>query len=348
MPDSRNPLLSLQDTSMSTPSTAVLSQRLAHTRQAFRQLLLGSANVPQQCVIGIRDPQSEISVWLEGAGTLIDVTHNNVMVGASPLAIGIGLGKTDCQAARRSRLSLRFRAMKGERRLLGEIRLRMTEAIPIGEEQLCVFETRGCRNYCVPRVRLWIRNMHHAYRKWKSERRSAAPASQIRTSELRSVFAFYICPRPVVLVSVLHQGVGNIFPMDLIGPVGTRHFALALHNTSAPMRLVERSRRIAVSNVPIEHSSHAFELGKNHNIPAMDFSGLSFPTIPSETFGIPVPQFSLRTREMQIETVRTLESHTLFVATVVKDRSRNEGVQMFQIHGFYQAWRQRQMSSACT
>ena len=36
----------------------------------------------------------------------------------------------------------------------------MTETIAIGDEQLCVFETRGCRNYCVPRVRLWIRSMH--------------------------------------------------------------------------------------------------------------------------------------------------------------------------------------------
>jgi len=326
-------------------STAVLSERLAHTRQALRQLVLGSANVPQQCVIGIRDPQSEVSVWLEGAGTPIDVTHNNVMIGASPLAIGIGLGKPEGQAARKSRLSLKFREMKGERRLLGEIRLRMTETMAIGDEQLCVFETQGCRNYCVPRVRLWIRNMHHAYRKWQSERRSAVTASQIRTSELRSVFTFYICPRPVVLVSVLHQGAGNIFPMDLIGPVGTQHFALALHNTSGPLRLMEQSRRIAVSSVPIEHSSRAFELGKNHNTRAMAFGDLSFPTIPSVTFGIPAPLFSLRIREMQIETVRTLESHTLFVATVVRDDFRNEGMQMFQIHGFYQAWRQRQMSN---
>ena len=331
---------------MSTPSTAILSERFAHARQALRQWVLGSANVPQQCVLGLRDPQSEVGVWLEGAGTPIDVTHNNVMVGASPLAIGIGLGKTAGQAACGSLLLLRFREMRGERRLLGEIRLRMTQTTAIGDEQLCVFETRGCRNYCVPRVRLWIRNMHHAYRKWKSERRSAAPASKIRTSELRSVFTFYICPRPVVLVSVLHQDAGNIFPMDLIGPLGSRHFALALHNTSAPLRLIEQSRRIAVSGIPIEQSSHAFELGKNHNAVTIDFGGLNFPAIPSETFGIPVPQFSLRIREMQIETVRRFESHTLFVATVVKDQSRSEGLQMFQTHGLYQAWRQRQVSSA--
>jgi flavin reductase (DIM6/NTAB) family NADH-FMN oxidoreductase RutF len=329
-------------------SSAVLSERFAHTREALRQLVLGSANVPQQCVIGIRDPQSEVSVWLEGSGLSLDVTHNNVMAGASPLTIGIGLGKTDSRAAReRNRLALKFRETRGQRRVLGEIRLRMiSEAIALGDDdQLCLFETRGCSNYCVPRARLWIRNLHHAYRKWKSERHSTTSASQIRTRELRSVFAFYICPRPVVLVSVMHEGVGNIFPMDLVGPVGKGHFALALHHTSAPLGLMEQSRRIVLSSVPLDHGSRAFELSRNHNRLAVDFVDLPFPTIPSETLGIPVPQFSLRTREMQIETVRRLKSHTLFIARVVSDQTLVEGLQMFQIHGFYQAWRQRQLST---
>ena len=327
-------------------STAVLSERLAHTRQALRQLVLGSANVPQQCVIGLRDPQSEVSVWLEGSGLSLDVTHNNVMAGASPLTIGIGLGKTDSRAAReRDLLTLKFRETSGQTRVLGEIRLSMSsEAIALGDDdQLCLFETRGCSNYCVPRARLWIRNLHHAYRKWKSERHLTASASQIRTSELRSVFAFYICPRPVVLVSVMDEGVGNIFPMDLIGPVGKEHFALALHNTSAPLRLMEQSRRVVLSSVPLDHGSQAFELGRSHNRLAVDFDNLPFPTILSKRFGIPVPRFSLRTREMQIQTVRRLESHTLFIANVVDDQKPIEGPQMFQIHGFYQAWRQRQM-----
>jgi flavin reductase (DIM6/NTAB) family NADH-FMN oxidoreductase RutF len=293
-------------------------------------------------VLGLRDPQSEVSVWLEGAGVPIDVTHNNVMVSANPLTIAIGVENTNRRMRpEKDRLALRFREMRRESRLLGEIRLHMAEATALGDARLCLFETRGCRNYCVPQVRLWIRYLDHAYRKWKSER-GHAPGSQIRTSELRSVFAFYICPRPVVLVSVVHENAGNIFPMDLIGPVGTRHFALALHNISAPLRLMAQSRRIALSSVPIEQSWQAFELGKNHKQTAVDFGGLPFPTMPSESFGFPVPRFSLRTRELQIETIRRLETHTLFVGRIVRDQLHADGPQMFQVHGFYQAWRQRQ------
>jgi flavin reductase (DIM6/NTAB) family NADH-FMN oxidoreductase RutF len=336
MSNSRNPFLPL-------PAMSAIPARLAQTRRAFRQLVLGSANVPQQCVLGLRDPQSEVSVWLEGAGVPMDVTHNNVMVSANPLTIAIGLENTNRHVASgKSGLTLRFREMRGERRLLGEIRLCMAEATALGDEQLCLFRTRGCRNYCVPQVRLWIRYLDHAYRKWKAERGHAISTSQVRTSELRSVFAFYICPRPVVLVSVVHEEVGSIFPMDLIGPVGTRHFAVALHNTSAPLRLMAQSQRIALSSVPIEQSSRAFELGKNHKQPAVDFGSLPFPIMSSEALGLPVPRFSLRTRELRIEMIRRLETHTLFVGRIVRDQLHADGPQMFQVHGFYQAWRQRQ------
>jgi hypothetical protein len=151
----------------------------------------------------------------------------------------------------------------------------------------------------------------------------------------------------VVLVSVANGPAGNIFPMDLIGPVGTRHFALSLHNTSLPLQLVEQSGRIALSSIPIEYSSVAFELGKNHKTSAVDFRRLTFPTTTSTAFGLPVPRFSLRVREMQIVTIRKLESHTLLVAGAVTDELWAEGMQLFHVHGSYQVWRRQQGLSDC-
>jgi hypothetical protein len=43
---------------------------------------------------------------------------------------------------------------------------------------------------------------------------------------------------------------------------------------------------------------------------------------------------------MEIETVRRLGSHMLFVARVVRDERRSDGPQFFMIHGLYQCWRQ--------
>jgi len=322
--------------------SAVLSRRLLDAGPIFRRFILGSANFRNQCALGLRDPQTEVSVWLEGAGKPLEVTQNNVMVAARPLVIGIGLtGDRDWTEIRRRRPVLRFRSIAGGIPL-GDILLRMTETVTLGDEHLGLFETLGSRNYCVPKLRLWIRHLDEACRRWRSERRSQKPEFQMRVRELRSVFTFYICPRPVVLVSVVHGQAGNIFPMDLIGPVGTGHFALSLHNTSAPLQLMEQSRRIALSSVPMDQSSVAFELGKNHNASAVDFSNLPFATAASTAFGLQIPRFSLRVREMRIEAVRRFDSHTLFVAATVADEVRREGEQLFHVHGSYQSWRQKQ------
>lgn len=308
--------------------------------EALKWLVFGSANLRQQCAIGLRDPQSEVSVWLHGLGVPRDVTYSNVMVAARPLTLGIGLeGKCDAVATRRSRPSLEFRERRGENRLLGEIGLRLMESIPVGGEQLYLFEPRSCRNYCLPRARLWARYLYYAWRRWRARRRSDAPHPRMAARELHPIFVFYICPRPVVLVSVTDGNLANIFPMDLIGPIGTRHFSLALHATSTAVPLMERSRRIALSSVPVEQTSVAYELGENHKKRCVDWAHLSFATTPSATFGLPVPRFSLRVREMQIEAVRVLGSHKLFLARTIEDQRWADGLQLFFVHGIYQARR---------
>ena len=65
------------------------------------------------------------------------------------------------------------------------------------------------------------------------------------------------------------------------------------------------------------------------------------PTKLSPAFHIPVPCFTLRVREMEIETSQKLGSHTLFIAHTIRDESFASGLQFFMVHGTYQARRQR-------
>jgi len=308
--------------------------------QAFKRAVFGSANLHQQCAIGMRDPQSEVSVWLNGPGVCRDVTDRNVMAAAQPLTLGIGLeGGGDDAAIRQSCPSMEFRERGGKHRLLGRISLQLHDVVPLGGERLYLFRVRSCKNYCLPKGRLWAHYSYYAYQQWRARARSAASTFRMVASELRSVFVFYICPRPVVLVSVCDGNFANIFPMDLIGPIGARHFALALHTTSTGVPLMERSLRIALSSVPVEQKSLAYDLGKNHKRESVNWAHVPFATSPSAAFGIPVPRFSLRVREMQIEAVRALGSHKLFLAHTVEDEHRAEGLQLFLVHGIYQARR---------
>jgi hypothetical protein len=71
----------------------------------------------------------------------------------------------------------------------------------------------------------------------------------------------------------------------------------------------------------------------------VNWSELPFQITHSAALGIPVPAFASRAREMAIEAIRKLGSHTLFVARIIRDESWSDGPQSFMIHGLYQAWR---------
>jgi flavin reductase (DIM6/NTAB) family NADH-FMN oxidoreductase RutF len=312
-------------------------------RDILKRLILGPAIFPNQCAIGLRAPQSEIRVWLDsGTGTLRDVTSSNLIAGTQPLLIAVGTTPGESQSvATKNRATLIFREQRENQRTLGKICLKWIDTISIGTAQLCLFRTLGSANYCLPKIRQWARYFYHGCQKWRSGVRSAGSDIRISQGELHCLFAFYICPRPVALVSVMDGGEGNIFPMDLIGRFGDDRFALALHANSGPAPLIESSRKIALSDIPAEEIQLAYALGKNHNKKSVDCSRMGFATLPSPTYQLPVPEFSVRVREMQIESVRNMGSHKLFLARTVADHQWSHSLQPHFIHGFYQTWRQQ-------
>src|ERR1051326_8279419 len=260
-------------------------QILNRCREIIKQLAFGSATVPQQCAIGLRDPQMEISVRLHGFGPSRDVTDRNVIAAARPFTLGIGLDeKRKDSVIDGASPSLEFRERHGQQRLLGKIYLGAAESLPFGEHGLYLFRARSCSNYCLPRARLWARYLQYDYEQWRRSRRSVDSSLHIPPHELHSLFVFYICPRPVVLVSVVDREIANIFPMDLIGSIAPGYFSLALHSTSSGVPLIERSRRVALSSIPVEQTCIAYELGKNHKRAGIEWNRLPFNTRSSPEF----------------------------------------------------------------
>jgi flavin reductase (DIM6/NTAB) family NADH-FMN oxidoreductase RutF len=314
---------------------------IRRTRSALRQFVFGPS-IPQFCTIGLKYPQSEVRVWLRGLGSPLDVTDSNVIATARPFTIGIGLEHIPDQAIlERAPLLLAFSDCYGDDRLLGEIKLSYTETIRLGDQVLCFFRASRSTNRCLPRSIVWRRYLDFARQQRRVARGPTPPATPMIIHELFALSTFYICPRPVVLVSVVDGNMGNIFPMDLIGSVGGEHFTLALHGTSTATSLLERSRKIALSSVPVEQISIAYALGQNHKKTDLLWKHLSFDLTTSPTFGLPVPEFALGVREMQIEKVRNMGSHKLFVCRTEANHLRSHGLQLSFVHGFYHARRQQ-------
>jgi flavin reductase (DIM6/NTAB) family NADH-FMN oxidoreductase RutF len=155
----------------------------------------------------------------------------------------------------------------------------------------------------------------------------------------------FIRPHPVSLVSLVGDAGGNIFPMNIMGDLGNGYIAFALKDSRRAAHLVEGTGRIAVSSVPISQARLAYELAVNHKKDSIEWDQLPFATMASAAFQIPVPVFAQRIRELEVEKVHPIGSHTFFVARIVYDQIISNAPQLCVIHGFYQAWRLRGKSA---
>jgi flavin reductase (DIM6/NTAB) family NADH-FMN oxidoreductase RutF len=307
-------------------------------RRALKKTVLGGETLPMRFFIGQPQPQKEITVWLHGFGMPRDVTRCHGPASVIPCTFWIAFDKGNIPTGEQcTRMSLQFRENSRRQKLLGELGLRCTHTVEAGDSVLLVFEPRSATNCCYPRLQLQARMLLQNWRQRKSK-------SKIKLSPLeqRAMSVLFTCPRPISLVSVVDAGRASMFPLNVMSDVNEEYFAFALTASKIPAQFLESARRFALAVTPIEHAPVAFALAANHNVHSIDFRDLPFETRLSQKLGIPVAAFSPRVREMQIETVRRVGSHSLFVARVLSDEGLEAGPEFSVVHGFYQSWRLRQ------
>jgi flavin reductase (DIM6/NTAB) family NADH-FMN oxidoreductase RutF len=306
-------------------------------RRIVKKVVFGETLLAQEFFIGLPEPQVEISVLLYGLGAPLDVTHRHSMACAAPFAICVAFDKsTKTGDACWNRLTLKFRERSGERKVLGEIGLKLVTSIPAADFELCFFEARSSANHCLPTVRLYAHYLLHAY--W-GRRMSGTSGMKMSFLEKRAAMVNFIRPHPVVLVSLSWERHENIFPMNIMGELGHGYFAFALKDSRKAAHLVEGSGRIALSSLPMSHAALAYQLAVNHTKECIEWDQLPFATRASSKFGIPVPVFAPRVREMEVSKVHKIGSHTFFMARTVSDQTYFAAPVLCVVHGFYQAWR---------
>jgi len=312
----------------------MLSQRF---KQVIKKAVFGETLLSQEFFVGLPEPQTEISVWLHGRGAPIDVTHRHSMACAAPFTICVAFdeGTKPAQTPRR-RLTLKFSERSGGRKVLGEIGLQLVTNTTAGGFDLCFFEVRRSANHCLPTMRLYAHYLMQAY---ADRGMSGASGMEMTFLERRAAMVNFIRPHPVALVSLSQGNCGNIFPMNLMGELGRGYFAFALKDCRRAAHLVEACGRIALSSLPMSHGQLAYRLAINHTKDCIDWNQLPFATKPSSIFGIPVPVFAPRVREMEVSNVHQIGSHTFFVARTVSDETYSSVPVLCVVHGFYQAWR---------
>lgn len=294
--------------------------------------------LPQWAVLGMHESQDAVCVWLTANGVHFDVTQNHVIAALKPLMVGVGLTEPLRRALDSDRAPLLAFSDRQSGRFLASLRLQRENTLPVGNTGIALFHINAYLQRCV-------RWPYRAWNHWLQGRvasRNTDPANFAMTpASQQQVMILYIRPRPVVLVSVEYGAHGNIFPMDLIGPVAPDLFTLALRSTSHSVDAMKLSRRLAISDIAASDVKIAYDLGRHHRRMQIDWGALPFGVDRSAHFSLPVPAIALRTRELEIIHATTVGSHTLFVCRQISERRVRDDLPLCHISGIYQHFRSR-------
>lgn len=284
-----------------------------------------STRIPCWAPIGLPDGEQLVDVVLRSAGSSIDVNSNHVIVSLVPLTIAVGR-----EGVERGELVFLDR---GDGRELGALRLRRARDASGSGTGLSFLEVERGRHSCLPTgLRAWHRFLQA---RWRHD-----PGFRMSNTAVQHLALFYLCPRPVVLVSVDDGENNNLFPMDLIGNIRDT-FTLALRSTSPSVATLRASRRAALADVPLRLQSTVYELGKHHRLARIDWTGLPFEAARSAEFGLRVPAEAQRVRELLIDRWYEVGSHHFFVCRVVSDHTLGSEPRLHHTCGIHRVYRQR-------
>lgn len=286
---------------------------------------------PQWSTVAVAPPQQAVTATLRWDGESADVTADHTVASLVPLMIA-----TSLDAGQRPVLEYRDSATG---KLLGVLRLTRSASVATAETSITLYYVTAGEHHCLRwPLRSWSTWLQNRLmlKNRLPQHFSPEPAA------VQQLMIAYLCPRPVVLVSVSAPGHQNIFPMDLIGPLQRSGlFSLALRSTSASVPVMREARKVALSSIPGTMKALVYKLAEQHRHPLPDWDALPFPVRPSREFRIPAVAAALRIQELDIVHSQEVGSHTLFLGRIVSDETLADGAQLHHTAGFHQAYRQR-------
>src|ERR1700761_3014034 len=229
--------------------------------------------LPQWPPIALQAPQKVVRVELRANHGTFDVTGRAVVASLRPFTLAVGLDAPTLTAIQADPTpQLQFEDLDSHR-TVGVLQLQQMRNWSTSGATLGLFEVRDGTQRCLQ----WP---YRSWNRWLQNRRMRANTDPnnffMPPAAVQQQMIFYICPRPVVLVSVDDGTHSNLFPMDLIGPVSADRFTLALRNTSPSIAAMQNSRRVALADVPARDFATAYKLGIHHTNVKVDWDRLPF------------------------------------------------------------------------
>lgn len=160
-------------------------------------------------------------------------------------------------------------------------------------------------------------------------------------AEVEHLTAAYFYPRRIFIVVVAHQDYLNVFPMDLhMMKSDSRDYVFSLQGSNLAEAQIRKVNRVLVCEIGVESLKLAYSLGKNHGRTNLTKDELPFTLGKSQHFGLPLPDFAIGYKEVEIDQHVALKSHTIFLGNVAYENAVPlNSDQPYHIHRFCHPYR---------
>lgn len=287
--------------------------------------------LPQWSPVAVTSPQYAVTACMHSEAGVDDVTVDHTVASLKPLVIATSVdgGPNPVIEYRDSTTG----------HIVGRLRLSRLTSLDVDGSSLMLYRVTTGTHRCLgwPR-RGWNRWLQNRLMR----RQPSAQYALMTPASVQQLMVAYLCPRPVVLVSVDAPGHRNMFPMDLIGPLARSGlYSLALRSTNVSAQIMRDTGHVALSCVPASMKPTVYQLSEHHRHPLSDWDALPFPVRSTRERHIPVVASALRIHELDILHSLEIGSHTFFLGRLTGVERLAEGAQLHHTPGFYQAYRRR-------
>lgn len=298
----------------------------------LKRWLLGS-NLPNEylCLKADSLPDALRAIVVLGDAR-IDVTDEHFLLGYKPLLIGISAFRGDEVPAKSRAATLEFIAGSGHP--VASLDLVQVRDVRLGGDTLLIFEGRHGQHEFLSRVR-------QAMNRWyESTRTKPAGNIGLEGNLYDQVRIGYAYPRVVAVVSLGEDNQVNLFPTDLHGSFGARHYASSLRIGGLACGQVEQLRRLVISTVDASSFRSTYRLGKNHMHELTDIGRFEVAPFRSATFDLPLPRDVLGYRELERIDGFDAGIHRIHLyRTVHRVVHPQETAALSHVHRYYAQWR---------
>lgn len=151
---------------------------------------------------------------------------------------------------------------------------------------------------------------------------------------LNNLCSLYSYPRKVILNIVRSSSHFNIFPMDFIANFNKEKIILlGLNTENRSLNEIFNIRKMLVADISSENKNIAYGFADHHKKEILESENLPYKFTDSEILKLPVPDFVIGYKEIELERHIKLGSHYLLICKVFNERElRPDEPHLYHIH----------------